>query len=39
MSENQPLPNIPTDSKTTLGIFKTKKTKLKNYPLKSKNLK
>ena len=40
MSENRPLPNIPTDSKTTLGIFKTQKTKLKNYPLKSKkNLK
>ena len=26
MSENRPLPNIPTDSKTTFEIFKTKKS-------------
>ncbi len=29
MSENRPLPNIPTDCKTTFGIFKTQKLPLK----------
>merc|ERR1711984_7248 len=26
MSENRPSPNMPTDSKTTFGIFKTQKS-------------
>jgi len=26
MSENRPSPNMPTDSKTTFGILKTKKS-------------
>ena len=38
MSEKRHSPNMHTDSKTNFGIVKTKK-KLKNYPLKSKNLK
>ena len=32
MSENKPLPNIPTDSKTTFGIFKTQKSNSKMTP-------
>merc|ERR1711895_65775 len=30
MSENRPFPNMPTDSKTTFGIFKTQKSNSKN---------
>ena len=42
MSENWPSPNMPTDSKTTFGIFKTKKLPLKiqkpKKSLKSQNV-
>ena len=32
MSENRPSPNMPTDSKTTFGIFKTQKSNSKITP-------
>ena len=42
MSENRPSPNIPTDSKTILEIFKTQKWTLKiqktKISLKSQNV-
>ena len=42
MSENRPLLNMPTDSKTTFEIFKTKKLSLKiqkpKINLKSQNV-
>ncbi len=34
MSVNRPLPNMPTDSKTTFKVFKTQKNQTQKGPLK-----